>query len=112
MDDIINEKLFKIFDKRFVRMLTEMGWELPCYNKSVFSEIKKDWHVLVCSLGLHLTSNLKGYLTKKVDYGCISDEFIRCIPDPATLRDSSGGVNYIVLGPDLVEKILVLRELP
>lgn len=116
----MNEKLFKIFDRRFRQMF-----------KSNEQEILKDWRVYVCSLGAHLisdgnisfpcslTSNGFGYEVVdgvpifRLDVRNQTDdkEITRYIPSPASLRDFYE-MEYIVLDSDLSEKILALGSLP
>lgn len=100
----VNEKLFKIFDKKF-RMMWKQKYPYA-------DDLTKDWHVYVCSLGAHLIKNQYLPLKCGSQTGCgYETAEMKYIPDPATLRGTDD-IDYIVLNYELAEKILVLGDLP
>ena len=109
-ETILKNKLFEIFDKKFIMMWKKHPQcQISRCDSADFDELTKDWHLYVCSLGAHLTKNYN------LPLKCCSQSVCGCktvhTPDPATMRGKDD-IDYIVLDSELSKKIITLFELP
>jgi hypothetical protein len=109
------KKLFEALHRRFVRIRGEAAKEaVPVLSKDIVA----DWHIHVCSLGMHLIGGhdipggLKRIGTKRDETHVLLDREKRVVyvSDPAS--PDYGPLDYIVVDLELAKKILAFGDLP